>query len=272
MQHRPAWAPDEVDIELPSAARMYDYYLGGSHNFAADRALAEQAIRHWPDLPYMARANRAFLHRSIAVLSELGVDQYLDLGSGIPTNGNVHDVARSLNPAARTVYVDADLVAVAHSAALLTGVPGTAVVHADLRDPQAILADPVLNGCLDLSRPVAVLLLSVLPFIRDEDDPGAVVDAFHDATVPGSYLVVSHGTNDYSPERANRAAGVYSNAANSLTLRSREDVARLMGAYELIPPGLTDMINWRPDPHADPDPLGGDVARYSFYAAVGRRG
>ena len=271
MYHRPAWAPDEVDIERPSAARMYDYYLGGSHNFAADRALAEQAIQIWPDLPHVARANRAFLHRAINTVSALGVDQFLDLGAGIPTQGSVHEAARALNPRARTVYVDSDLVAVAHSTALLEGVPGTGAIHADVRDPDAILNNPVLTTILDLTRPVAVLLLSVVPFIPDHDDPAAVVAAYRNATAPGSYLVLSHSTSDYEPERATRATDVYKQADNRVTLRTRKQIADILAPYDLLPPGLTDLIHWRADPQAGPDPLGGDVGRYSTLAAVGHR-
>jgi len=266
---RPAWAPDEVDIERPSAARMYDYYLGGSHNFAADRALAEQAMQVWPDLPHVARANRAFLHRAINAVSALGVDQFLDLGAGIPTSGSVHETARALNPAARTVYVDSDLVAVAHGAALLADVPNTSVLHADVRDPESILADPVLTATLDLTRPVAVLMLSVVPFIPDQDDPAGVVAAYREATAPGSYLVFSHATSDYDPQRATRATGVYSRADNPVTWRTGQQIKDILSPYDLLPPGLTDMIHWRADPQAAQDPLGGDVGRYSMLTAVG---
>jgi hypothetical protein len=272
VRHRPAWAPDEIDIERPAAARMYDYYLGGSHNFAADRALAEENMRVWPDVPHIARANRAFLHRAVTHLAEIGVDQFLDLGSGIPTGGNVHDIAYAINPAARTVYVDSDPVAVAHSNALLADVPHAAIVHADLRDPEAVLGDPVLTGRLDLSRPVAVLMVSVLHFVAPVDQPVEVVAAYRDATAPGSYLAVSHATNEYKPERAKQTEDIYSQASHSMIFRNREQILELMSGYELLPPGLVDMIYWRPDPSdTRPDPLGGDVSRYSGLAVVGRR-
>ncbi|HEV2637968.1 MAG TPA: SAM-dependent methyltransferase [Actinocrinis sp.] len=271
--HRPAWAPDEIDIERPSVARMYDFLLGGSHNFAADRALAQKSMQAWPDLPYLARANRAFMHRAVSHISRAGVDQFLDLGSGIPTGGNVHDVAQAVNPQARTVYVDSDPVAIAHSNALLGQVAHARVLHADLRDPQAVLGDPVLTGHLDLARPVAVLMISVLPFVPDEDDPARLVAAYRDATVGGSYLAMSHGTKDYEPKTTGEVQSLYAQTSQPGTFRTREQIRALMDGYELLPPGLVDIIDWRPATEdAEPDPLGGDVARYSMLAAVGRLG
>ena len=269
--YRPVWAPDNIDIETPSAARMYDYYLGGSHNFAADRALGEEVIRAFPDSRELCQANRAFLHRALAALCELGVDQFLDLGSGIPTVSNVHEVVRELNPAARTVYVDSDAVAFAHGQALLVDVPEAVFVREDLRDPAAVLGNPAVTGLLDFDRPVAVLMFSVLHFVSDEDDPKGILAAYHDAVVPGSYLAITHGTADYRPEEAEKARSVYSRSSHPVTSRSRAAVLDLFGGCELLEPGLTDAILWRPDPQAPPDPLGGDVARYSIYGAVGRK-
>lgn len=264
-----------MDIERPSAARMYDFYLGGSYNFAADRALAEENLRNWPDMPHIARANRDFLHRAVTHLSALGVDQFLDLGAGIPTGGNTHDVALSLNPDSRVVYVDVDPVAVAHSTVLLQDVPNATVVHADLRDADAIARHSEVPAFLDLGRPVGVIMLAVLHFLGPEDDAPGVVAAYRDATCSGSCLVVSHGTADYRPESARRASDVYTRASHRLTFRSRAEIAELFDGYELESPGLVDIINWRPElTGAGPDavdPLGGDVARYSGYVAVGRK-
>jgi S-adenosyl methyltransferase len=270
-RYRPVWAPDDIDIETPSAARMYDYYLGGSHNFAADRALGDEVIKAFPDSRELCQANRAFLHRALAALCEQGVDQFLDLGSGIPTVSNVHEVVRELNPGARTVYVDSDAVAFAHGQALLADVPGAVFVREDLRDPAAVLADPGVTDVLDFTRPVAVLLFSVLHFVSDEDDPKGIVAAYREATVPGSYLAITHGTADYLPEEAEKARTVYSRSSHQVTSRSREAVRDLFEGYELLEPGVADAILWRPDPEGPPDPLGGDVARYSIYGAVGRR-
>jgi hypothetical protein len=253
---------------------MYDYFLGGSHNFAADRELAEQALSVFPDAPYVVRANRAFLRRAVALLCSLGIDQFLDLGSGIPTVGNVHEVAHASNPAARIVYVDSDPVAAAHSAALLSDEPLVHVLRADLRDPELVLREAASDGRLDLSRPVAVLLVSVLPFIPDADDPAGVVTAYRDGTVPGSYLAISHGTNEYQPETVGEVEGLYTRTTQPGVFRSRAQILDLMPGYELVPPGLVDAILWRPEePESDDrsDPLGGDVTRYSLLAAVGRR-
>jgi hypothetical protein len=269
--HRPAWAPDQVDIETPSTARMYDYYLGGSHNFAADRVLAEQAMSVWPDARQFATANRDFLRRAVAMLAGSGIDQFLDLGSGIPTVGNVHEVAQAANPVARTLYVDSDAVAHAHGSALLAGLPYARFLHADLRDPRSVLDSAELKDFLDLDRPVAVLLFLALPFVPDEDDPAAIVAAYREATVPGSHIAVSHGTGDYRPAVAGEVREVYQQASHSMTLRSKERIAELLAGYELVEPGITDTIRWRPDPDAPADPLDGDVRRYSMYAAVGRR-
>lgn len=273
MRRRPVWAPDEIDIERPSVARMYDYFLGGSHNFAADRELAERARQVFPDAPYVVRANRAFLRRAVTALCGLGVDQFLDLGSGIPTVGNVHEIAHAADPSAEVVYVDSDPVAAAHATALLQGERRVGVLHADLRDPQAIVGAAADSGRIDFARPVAVLLVSVLPFVPDEDDPAGIVTAYRDATAPGSYLAISHGTNDYQPKAAGDVEDVYTGTNQPGVFRSRDEIRALMPGYELLPPGLVDAIHWRPDTKEASvrDPLDGDVARYSLLAAVGRK-
>jgi SAM-dependent methyltransferase len=258
-----------VDIETPSAARMYDYFLGGSHNFAADRELADEYMRVLPDMPQIARAQRRVLHRAVQHLAEAGVDQFLDLGSGIPTAGNVHEVVSAVNPDARVVYVDSDPVAVAHSFSLLGRAQHAAVIQADLRRPHSILKHPELTALIDLSRPVAVLMIAVLHFISDEDGPAAVVSAYRDATAPGSYLAITHATSDYQPQLARRAEAVYTRASHQIHYRTKQQISDMLAGYELLEPGLVDMIQWRPDPGAGPDPLGGDVTRYSGYAAVG---
>jgi hypothetical protein len=275
MHHRPAWAPDDIDIERPAPARMYDYYLAGSHNFAADRELADKVLEVWPDLPHVMRANRAFLRRALAFLTRQGIEQFIDLGSGIPTVGNVHEIVSTLNPAARTVYVDNDLVAVSHSRSILAGEPNATVVHTDLRDPHSVLGDPALLGLIDLGKPVAVLMFAVLHFVPDQDDPAGIVAAYRNATVPGSYLALSHATADYQPKRMGEMQDVYRHATAGMHARSRERLAALLSeaGYDVVHPGVVDMIHWRPDPGSElVDPLGGDLARYSAYAAVGVRG
>lgn len=271
MNRRPPWAPDEIDIERPSAARMYDYFLGGSNNFAADRKLAQEYLRVLPDMPAIARAQRAVLHRAVRYLGEAGVDQFLDLGSGMPTVGNVHEIAQQANPGARVVYVDVDPVAAAHGRALLSSTPHAGVVLADVRDPAYVLSHPVTRELLDFSRPIGVLMIAVLHFLPDRDDPIGLIGRYRDATVPGSYLAITHATSDYQPEMARRAEEVYQRASHQIVYRSKREIAALLAGYELVEPGLVDLIHWRPDPDPAPDPLGGDVKRYSGYAAVGRK-
>jgi O-methyltransferase involved in polyketide biosynthesis len=272
MEHQLAWTPDDIDIERPSVARMYDYFLGGSHNFASDRDLAQQAQAIFPDAPYVVRANRSFLGRAVAALCALGVEQFLDLGSGIPTVGNVHEIVAEHRPGARTVYVDSDPVVITHASALLRNTDHVAVVHADLRNPEAVLRQAVRSGGLDLSLPVAVLLVSVLPFVPEEDDPAGIVAAYRDATVPGSFLAISHGTNEYRAKQVGEVETVYARTTQPGVFRGKAEVERFFAGYTLLEPGLVDVIHWRPDPEAlQADPLGGDTARYSLIAGVGRR-
>jgi hypothetical protein len=245
---RPEWAPVGIDLDRPSVARVYDFYLGGFHNFAADREMGRQAVQMWPDLPEIMQANRGFLRRSVEYLAGAGVRKFLDLGSGIPTVGNVHEVAQRVAPDARVVYVDNDPVAVEHSRAILTGDDRTAVVQADLRDPDSVLADPVVRDLLDSDGPTAVLMVAVLHFIPDDVDPVGLVARFRDAVPPGSYLALSHAT---AGERADRAAehrSLYQRTATPMTMRNREQVQRFFDGYELVEPGLVYLSQWRPDP------------------------
>ena len=189
---RPEWVPEEVDPGRPAAARMYDYLLGGSHNLPADRHLVERALAARPDLAALARANRAFLRRAVRFVAGRGLRQFLDLGSGIPTEGNVHEILREAAPRSRVVYVDVDPVAVAHARVLLAGERRVAVVEGDLRRPREVLDGPVGEGLLDLSEPVAVLLVSVLQFVTDTDDPWAVLSRLRETVPSGSHLVLAH--------------------------------------------------------------------------------
>ena len=181
---------------------MYDYYLGGFHNFPADRKMAQEAIRMWPELPMMMRANRAFLRRAVRFAVAQGVTQFLDIGSGIPTVGNSHEIARQADSKSRVVYVDVDPVAVTHSRAILVGDVQTIVVHADLRDPDRIVDDESIRQLIDFDRPVAVLLVAVLHFMPDEDDPRAVISRLRETVAPGSLLVISHASQDGQPALA----------------------------------------------------------------------
>jgi hypothetical protein len=268
--HLPPWAPDAVDIETPSAARMYDYYLDGSHNFAADRVLAEEYIKVLPEIRNISRANRLYLRRAVRTLADAGIDQFLDLGSGMPTVGNVHEVAGAINPDAKVVYVDADPVTVAHGKAILDTQPNAVYLHADLSNPDQVLASPEVVQHLDLSRPVGVLMVAVLHFVPDADEPAEVVARYRDASAAGSYLVVSHATDDYNPKTMEQATGVYTRASHSMNFRSHAEVQGLFAGYDLLEPGLVDVIHWRPE-SGEPDPYDGDVTRYNLLAAVGRR-
>lgn len=265
---RPSWAPDEVDIDRPSAARVYDYYLGGLHNFAVDRAMAARAVADWPELPRIMQANRAFLRRAVRHLAEQGIDQFLDIGSGIPTVGNVHEVAQAANPDARVVYVDIDPVAVAHSRAILADDPRTGVVQGDFTEVATVLDDPVTRSLIDLSRPVGVLVVALLHFVGDDRAPGEVLARYREATAPGSHLVISHASADGAPDRADDHQALYRRTATPMRMRTRDEVAALLGGFTLVDPGLVFLPEWRPD---DPSAVLENPERFTGYAAVGRR-
>ncbi|WP_328666535.1 SAM-dependent methyltransferase [Streptomyces sp. NBC_00322] len=267
---RPAWAPQGIDISVPSVSRIYDYYLGGSHNFEVDREAARKAMEFMPGLPKIMQANRAFMRRAVNYAVSEGVTQFLDIGSGIPTFGNVHEVAQQASAEARVVYVDHDPVAVAHSRAVLDGDERSAVVSADLRKPQQILDRPEVVGLLDLERPVALLLVAVLHFIEDEDDPYNAVALLRDALAPGSLVVVTHASYEGIPlseEQAGGAVGVYRNIRNPLIMRSREQITRFFEGYEMVEPGLVSMPRWRPDTPTEQE----DPYAFSGFAGVGRK-
>ncbi|MFF3014497.1 SAM-dependent methyltransferase [Streptomyces sp. NPDC057939] len=247
---RPAWAPAGIDISVPSVSRIYDYYLGGSHNFEVDRQAARRAMEFMPGLPKVMQANRAFMRRAVRHAVAEGVTQFLDIGSGIPTFGNVHEVAHAASTEASVVYVDHDPVAVAHSRAVLDGDERTGVVAADLRKPQEILAAPEVGRLLDLNRPVALLLVAVLHFIEDADEPYAAVAELRDALAPGSLLVLTHASYEGIPltqEVAGGVVNVYRDIRNPLVMRTREQVGGFFDGFDLLEPGLVSMPDWRPD-------------------------
>lgn len=248
---------------------MYDYLLGGKDNYAVDREAAEEVIRHAPDTPFLARENRAFLRRAVRYLAGLGIRQFIDIGSGLPTQGNVHEIVHEIAPEARVVYVDREPVVLTHGRALLAGTPEVTVIQGDARRPGEILTDPELNRLIDFEQPVAVLMLAVLHFIGDEDDPPGIVARFRDAMAPGSYLVVSHVTGDFDTDSRVRDAGaVYEKATYQITLRSREQIAGLFEGFAFVEPGLTTLSLWRPDPGAA---VPEQADRQWCYAGVGRK-
>ncbi|MEV8514061.1 SAM-dependent methyltransferase [Dactylosporangium sp. NPDC051484] len=262
---RPSWAPAEVDLDRPSVARVYDYYLGGSHNFAADRVFGEQVLSVMPAVAALARSNRAFLRRAVRELSRQGIRQFIDLGSGIPTVGNVHEVIADAGIGdACVAYVDHDPVAVAHSRAILADTPGTAVVSGDLRDPAGVLAKPQVQDLIDFSRPVAFLLVAVLHFVPDELRPADIVAGYAAAGAPGSHIVLSHTGLDRPLTPAEEDAyQMYRKSPTPLILRSKEQVAALLGDLTLLEPGVVAPHAWRPDgdeePPADGNAIGSAV-------------
>ncbi len=257
--------PPGIDPAVATAARMYDYFLGGHDNFAADRIAALKVIEAAADIPVVARANRRFLARAVRFLAgEAGISQFLDLGTGLPTQGNVHQIAHQVNPAARVVYVDNDPMVLAHSRALKTG-PGTAVIHADLRDPDEILSHPDTRRLIDFSQPVGILLIAVLHFVADPH-AGAAVARYAGAACPGSYLVISHVTASPEPQAAEKVTAVYAGTSNPGTPRTREEVLAMFAGTTLVEPGLVPVPQWRPD-QAEPVSEGKDW----MLAAVARK-
>jgi SAM-dependent methyltransferase len=264
----PEWATADLDVTRPSVARIYDYMLGGAHNFDVDRTLADEINRLSPNVVDSARANRYFVRRGVRFLAEAGVRQFLDIGSGIPTVGNVHEMAQAVAPDARVVYVDIDPIAVMQSRSILHGNPTTDVLCVDMREPAKILADAAGTGLITFEDPVAVLLAGVLHFVPDSDQPGEVVRQLRDALAPGSYLLVSHATGDGRPPEVCAAQQLSSRAA-PVTLRTHAEIAAFFGSFTLVEPGLVRLGRWRPDPADEPDP---DPDRVVGYAGVGRNG
>ncbi|WP_052850337.1 SAM-dependent methyltransferase [Streptomyces avicenniae] len=267
---RPGWAPRGIDLTVPSVSRMYDYYLGGSHNFEADRVAARKAIAAFPGLPKIMQANRAFMRRAVRYAVAEGVTQFLDIGSGIPTFGNVHEVAHAADPGARVLYVDNDPVAVAHSRAVLAGDARVGVAAADFRDPDAVLAHAEADGLLDPRRPVALLLVALLHFLPDEDRPWEHVARYRDALAPGSLLVLTHATTEAglaTHEQGAELSEVYRRGGSTLVMRGLTATARFFDGFTLVEPGLVPLPEWRPDGPADEE----DAVVSAGFAGVGRR-
>jgi len=250
--------PDGVDVTRPSVARIYDYLLYGKDNFAVDRAAAEKLMESRLDPRRLSLANRAFLCRAVGFLARQGIAQYLDLGSGLPTSPSVHEVARDTIPEARVVYVDHDPIVVAHNDALLATRDGVITIRGDIRYPDSILAQEALATCLDFSRPVAVLLLSVLHFISREEDAPGIIAKFRERMAPGSYLAISVGTSDGAdPDMLAETTQTYAGARMPFTLRSQAQLLDLFEGFDLVEPGLVSLPEWRPEFNTDRTPLKG---------------
>jgi SAM-dependent methyltransferase len=245
-----------IDPSIPTAAGMYDYYLGGKDNSAADRRAANKVLAAAPEVILMARENRGFIQRAVRFLArDAGIRQFLDIGSGLPTQGNVHEIAQAEAPDARVVYVDNDPKVLAHSRALkTTEAETTSVITADLRDPDVILNHPDTRAQIDFDQPMAILLVAVLHFIDDQADPYAIVAHLRDAMAPGSYLVINHATADPRPDNAGGAAEVYKNTKYPSTHRTRKQIERFFDGVHLIDPGLVIVSDWRPDTETDISP------------------
>ncbi|XRQ15496.1 SAM-dependent methyltransferase [Actinomadura welshii] len=247
--------PPEVDSKRPSVARVYDFLLGGDHNFASDRDLATGLLRVEPQARELAQANRAFLRRAVRTVAGSGVDQFVDIGSGIPTQGNVHEVAQAVNPDARVVYVDNDDVAVAHSRTILAGNDRAAVVQADMRRPGDVLTADEVTGLIDFSRPVAFLLVAALHLVKPQERPGEIVAALRDAAAPGSHLVISHLTHEAEPGKTAAIGKLYDRATSPAVARSHAEILEFFDGWDMLDPGLVYVPQWRPeDGEADDKP------------------
>jgi hypothetical protein len=263
--------PPQIDTSKPHPARVYDYFLGGKDNFAADREVARKALEVAPSMRIAVRENRAFLGRAVRYLvAEAGITQFLDMGSGLPGVGNVHEVAQAIEPGARVVYVDNDPIVLAHGQALLASTPEgkCAYLQADIHDPQYVLRHPLTRATLDFSQPVALILNAVLHFFADEEEPGKIAETVLEALPSGSYVAASHGTPEYSPpRRVDGGVGAYQQGGMPVHLREGSDFARLaFNGLTLVPPGVVVVSEWRREPGTIPPPpeevgINGAVAR-----------
>ncbi len=261
-------APGGIDTTRPNVARIYDYLLGGKNSFAVDREAAKRLIGAIPDVAGIARDNRSFLGRVVRYLAiEGGIRQFLDLGSGLPTQANVHELAQGVAPDARVVYVDNDPVVASHGRALLASGDQVGMVPGDLRDPASILRHRDLLGLLDLARPIAVLCTGTLHFIADQAEPHKIIAEYRDQLAPGSYLAITHGTLEDDPAGEGQAAErVYRQASSQLHIRPLPDVMRFFEGFELVEPGLTWITEWGPEPGTAPT-----GRQHSMRGGVGRK-
>ena len=264
----------DLHTDRPHPARVYDYLLGGKDNFAADRAAAEAGLQANPNSRIPPRENRAFLRRAVRYLaSEAGISQFLDIGTGIPTSPNVHEIAQDAEPRARVVYVDNDPIVLSHARALLTAGPGgqTAYIDADLRDPGKILNSPDLHKTLDLSQPVALLLIAIMHFISDDDHPYALASRLLDGLPPGSYLALSHLTGDFDPAAWEGVAAVYRRSGVVMQVRSRPQIEQFFAGLDLVDPGVVSLPRWRPGRADIGQAAQPDDAAVSVYGGVARK-
>ncbi|ANP51488.1 hypothetical protein J2Z21_002684 [Streptomyces griseochromogenes] len=254
----------EIDTSRPHPARIYDYLLGGKDNYEVDQLAGDELAAAAPEVRIGVRANRAFLQRAVRDVVAGGVRQILDIGTGLPTSPNVHEIAHETAPDVRVAYVDNDPIVAAHANALLSSSGATSVVLGDLRDPRAVVDHPDVRRTIDFDEPVALLLVAVLHFLTDAEQPAQAVAALRDALPAGSFLVLSHATGDFADRSA--AQAVYNKATATLNLRSRAEVERFFDGFELIEPGLAQVPFWRPD--TTPPPRSHEIG---FYGGVARK-
>ena len=264
MTDRPLWAPEGLDLTVSSPARVYDYILGGGHNFAVDRQIADKLLEIMPTAGQGMLLNRAFLRRAVLTLVDAGIRQFLDIGSGIPTAGNVHEVAQRAAPEARIVYVDIDPVAVAHSELVLQGNDRATAIQADMRDPAGILQHPKTRRMLDFDAPIGLLMVTIFHYVSDSDGPLDLMARYRDSLPLGSYLALSHATADFDPVGVTKAVEL-GKRSTPFYPRTHAEIAELFTGFELIDPGLVPTAKWRPHPANGSDELvNGDA-----YAGVG---
>jgi len=262
----------EIDTSKPHPARLYDFYLGGKDHYEVDREAAFEALAAFPSIQICAQVNRFFMHRATRWLAaEAGIRQFLDIGTGIPTEPNLHQIAQGIAPETRVVYADNDPIVLTHARALLRSSPEgrTAYIHADVREPESILDAAALHDTLDMNQPVALSLNAVMHFVPDESKPYDLVATLVDALPSGSYLVVSHCTGEFAPEAWEEMVAVYRRGGIPAQVRSAGEVARFFDGLEFVEPGLEVPHRWKPEPG---QPLA-DVtdAEASFYAGVARK-
>lgn len=262
------WVPPQVDMNVPHPARMHDYWLGGGRNFAADRELAEKILQIMPGVEDVARLNHCFLRRAALFLIDSGIRQFLDIGSGIPTVGNLHEIVQRAAPESRVVYVDPDPVAAAHTELILKHTERTAVLRADLRDVPGVLDHEVTRGLLDVTEPIG-LIAPMMHFIPDSSDPAGMLAGYRDRLASGSFLVLAHGTADTEIPGLAEVIEAYQHTGHRLYPRSHAEVMRQCAGFDLVEPGLVGFAYWRPE---EPGDLSTNPAINSLlYAAVGRK-
>ncbi|MDF5754178.1 SAM-dependent methyltransferase [Spongiactinospora sp. TRM90649] len=253
----PNRAPAGINTNVPSVARVYDYFLGGKDNFAVDREVVEQVAKLMPagwNPGTGAQDNRAFLRRTVRHLTrEAGIRQFIDIGSGLPTQGNVHEVAQEAAPSARVVYVDNDPIVLVHARALLGRDPGTAVITADVRDPDEIVGNPAIRDFIDFKQPVGLLMLAILHHINDHENPGGITRRLTDAMPDGSHLVISHFRNPGAArpddaDLADRCERLFNDRLGAGRWRTQQEITAYFGDWKLLDPGLVPLPEWRPDP------------------------